>query len=381
MSFSGVGSNTSSRGASYEDVPTFFELLAADRLVATLQDAISYGLSVYGQRSEVCRRLLDKEDELFFLIRSMLERVSLQTHGAAFSEAVYGLRRVPVRGEPGTLLSPSQKRLSLMLLTLQPFLKGKLMRLYTASCMMNNTHSREPFYGALKRVLTRERDIRSAAQLVFQKVFPFWYTSLEALDLGYKLSYLLGMTQYFSPGLHAMGLRVSRMSSQDLARILKEKTRHRQARLDALSRDHSRGWIRSLAAYLKKYYLQTRFFVNDNATTALVLLVFGFKVVEWWYISAEERMQGGKGPLPVPPPPPAVPPHGGMYPLPRDGHLCAICRNKRVNPTMVSQSGYVFCYPCVFKHVETHNSCPVTGRHPVGTADLRRLFVSSERQM
>lgn len=373
MSFSGVGSSPNADG----DAPTFFELLASDRLVVTLQDAISYGLSVYGQRSEVCRRLLNREDELFFLVRVLTENMSLQAHGASFAEAVYGLRRVPVGSSPGTLLSPSQQRLSLMLLTLQPFLKGKLMKLHNS--LEEQSVMRVPsesLFSCLKRLILREKDIASAATLLFLRVFPVWYTSVESLDLLYKLAYLLGLTQYYSPGLHFMGLRVSRVSSQDLARILQEKSRHRESKLAALRSQHEIGWMKSFAAYLKTGYLKSKFFVNDNATKSLVLLVFGFKVVEWWYTSAEERMQGVRGPIPVPPPPPAVPPRGGMYVLPKDSRICAICRRKRVNPTIVSQSGYVFCYPCVFKHVDQHNSCPVTGICPIQTSDLRRIFVS-----
>ncbi len=27
---------------------------------------------------------------------------------------------------------------------------------------------------------------------------------------------------------------------------------------------------------------------------------------------------------------------------------------------MVEVSGYVFCYPCIFRHVSEHGRCPVT---------------------
>lgn len=359
MSFTGVGSHA--------DVPTFFELIAADRLVTTLQDAISYGLSVYGQRSDLCRRLLEREDEVFFLVRLMLERVSLRTHGASFAEAVYGLRRVPV-GE-SLLLSPSQKRLSLMLLTLQPFLKGTLMKLYKRT-MQQNTRRRTTCSRGME-------SLYSALRVGFQKACPLWYTSAEALDLGYKLFYLLGMTPYYSPGLHMLGIRIARISPQDHARILREKIQHRQARLRAVSRHHhGRGWLSSVLAHIKTRYLQTRYYVNDHATTGLVLLVFGFKLVEWWYTSAQERMHGSMGTknMPIPPPPPQIPPQGGMYTLPKETHICAICRKTRVNPTMVSKTGYVFCYPCVFRHVQEHGSCPVTGTCPISMSDLCRLF-------
>lgn len=49
--------------------PTFFELVAADRLMASLKAAVVYSLSVYAQRRPSLHRLLDREDELFFLLR------------------------------------------------------------------------------------------------------------------------------------------------------------------------------------------------------------------------------------------------------------------------------------------------------------------------
>ncbi|KAK8953263.1 Peroxisome biogenesis protein 12 [Platanthera guangdongensis] len=38
-------------------------------------------------------------------------------------------------------------------------------------------------------------------------------------------------------------------------------------------------------------------------------------------------------------------------PLPRDRTICPLCSQKRVNPSVLAISGFVFCYSCIFKYV------------------------------
>lgn len=40
--------------------------------------------------------------------------------------------------------------------------------------------------------------------------------------------------------------------------------------------------------------------------------------------------------------------------------ICPICKEKFVNPTALSSSGYVFCYTCIRQHLQVFNACPVT---------------------
>jgi hypothetical protein len=46
--------------------------------------------------------------------------------------------------------------------------------------------------------------------------------------------------------------------------------------------------------------------------------------------------------------------------LPVDVRRCPLCAGERTNAALCSTSGYVFCYPCIYRHVEAHGSCPVT---------------------
>ena len=55
--------------------------------------------------------------------------------------------------------------------------------------------------------------------------------------------------------------------------------------------------------------------------------------------------------------------------------LCPLCTKKRSNECVLSVSGFVFCYPCIFKFIRTHNRCPLTN-YPCTTKDIIRIYAS-----
>ena len=282
-SFGAEATTSSQAPGGSEALPTFFELYAAERLVGTLQDAMSYALSVYGQRSAFCRRLLDRQDEFFFLVRVLLENATLRSSHASFSEAVYGMRRVSqsrssgrsTQGPPA-MLTPAQRKLSLMLLTLAPFLKAKLMAMYKSSVSGapgEDADGGETDATAAILPLLQQGRYSQAAKTLSRRVFPGAYTLAEGIDLYYKLMYLLELSPYYSPLLHVLGLRVARVSPHDAAALRRSKESGRRAQLASSSA-------------LGNLYHKSRYFLNDHATSFIIVLVFAFKVVEWWYVIA-----------------------------------------------------------------------------------------------
>ena len=57
----------------------------------------------------------------------------------------------------------------------------------------------------------------------------------------------------------------------------------------------------------------------------------------------------------------------------RDRNECPLCHRLRTNPALLP-SGYVFCYPCIYAHVEEHQQCPVT-LVPAQLDDIRKLYI------
>jgi peroxin-12 len=115
MSFVALGGDAGVR-------PTFFELVAAEKLMPSLKAAVVYSLSVYAQRRPSLHRLLDKEDELFFVLSVLLDRQALASGSGSFAEGLYGLRRATAAqggstgGSTRQPLTPSQRSMSLILL-------------------------------------------------------------------------------------------------------------------------------------------------------------------------------------------------------------------------------------------------------------------------
>ena len=141
----------------------------------------------------------------------------------------------------------------------------------------------------------------------------------------------------------------------------------------------------------------------DSLKILLPTSIFFLKFLEWWHASDLARQLSAKTAASIELPPPAGP-KPPLAPAPdseedgvvkklvkakeaEESDLCPICDREITNPT-ATQTGYVFCYPCVFKWVQDGDGpgfegddgrkgrCPVTGVQLLGgTEGLRRLMI------
>lgn len=100
-------------------------------------------------------------------------------------------------------------------------------------------------------------------------------------------------------------------------------------------------------------------------TRSLELGAFFLQFLSWWN---EENYNTNIMSLPVPPPP-KIPEIAKQY-----KGICPICCKKQHIHTLLSVSGYVFCYQCILPMVRTHKKCPVT-HYPAKEDDLIRLYI------
>ena len=70
--------------------PTFFELVAADRLVPSLRSALAYSLGVLAERRPSLLRVLEYEDEAFALFMLLVEAHSFAQGSGSLAESLYG---------------------------------------------------------------------------------------------------------------------------------------------------------------------------------------------------------------------------------------------------------------------------------------------------
>ncbi|KAH0927898.1 hypothetical protein HID58_020154 [Brassica napus] len=373
--------------------PTFFEMAAAQQLPSSLRAALTYSLGVFALRRSFLHRILDYEDEFFAALMLILEGHSLRTTDASFAESLYGLKRKSVRLRlrlcKGSGLEKRQRILSVVFLVLLCY------RILSRSCMVYITrrgklgsgrvYGEQRIKGLMKLTFSQGRSQLFQEGIVGIRSFLFEVCSClsfipgvistvlccAGLSFTYQLLYLLDATGFYSLGLQALGVQVCRATGQELM-----DTSSRISKIRNHERERLRGppWLKTVQGAL----LSCSYAVLDYAQTGLIAAVFIFKMMEWWYQSAEERLTAPTVyPPPPPPPSPKVAKEG--IPLPPDRTLCALCSQKRANLSVVTVSGFVFCYSCVFKYVSQYKRCPVT-LIPASVDQIRRLFHDTQKK-
>jgi peroxin-12 len=368
MAFVQLGGDHSAR-------PTYFEVYAADKLVPSLRAAVTYTLSVLGQRRGWANRLLDYEDEVSSAVMLYLDFQSLRATSGTFAESIYGLRRAQLRGS--TVAEPITRRQQLLALAaevLVPLLRAKASRLYqehtgrTVLGLALGRHRRGQ--APPPAAHTPLQQLRRRALRLFLALYPYLHAGWEGAHFVYQLLYLLDASQCHSPLLQLLGTKLVRLTGPEVHRAEQQRAQLRQQQLQRAGEGRPRA-----AAALARAWVHASAALSDHSRSALVLAVFGFKALEWWYSSAEDALAANRV-LPPPPAPRAPLPAPGGVGLPPSREQCPLCCKRRVNPAVLAVSGYVFCYPCVFSHVVQHSCCPVT-RFPASLDSVRKLYDAS----
>lgn len=120
------------------------------------------------------------------------------------------------------------------------------------------------------------------------------------------------------------------------------------------------NWTDLLSANFKKSTI-----LSGMVFRALELSAFFLQFIQWWQ---NETHNGSLTKLPNPEPPSKHPDATERY---RD--ICPICLQRWAIPTVNRISGYVFCYKCIVKHVDSNGKCPVT-KYETTIDDLVRLY-------
>jgi len=360
-------------GGDQSSDPTYFEVVASDRLVPSLKSAVVYALSVLSQRHSWLHRLLDYEDELLALVMFAVDWHSLSSTDATFAESLYGMRRRQLASASGAsdVINSQQKQLALAAEVVLPYLRSKAERLYRLHAnqgLLGLAVGRAAQQQQLSGEVTWQQRLRVHAVRSFVAAYPYLHAAMEGSTLAWHMAYLLGKGPAHRPVLHVLGMKLARVSAHDLMRQDRAK---QAARAAALQATYAPGRHAAFGA-VQRGALRGLALVSDHSRSALILGVFGFKALEWWFTSAEGRLAAGKA-VPPPPPPPPIPPARGGTGLPADPCACPLCRRPCTSPAQLSVSGYVFCYQCVFPHVMQHGVCPVT-LLPATLDHVRRLY-------
>ena len=377
--------------------PTFFELIAAERLAPSLKGALAYALGTLANAGApgVAHYALDRGDEVFAALTFLAELKSFASGDGSLAESVYGLQRVPrtltsarVRSDGRYRIDGWQRFLSAAILAFGPYARSKAAALHerlapeqyvdarrrssvfeASGDRVGVSESEDAAIEAAVRARREARGLRGAATRAFVAAYPAANALAEAATFVTWTGYLLGRWNVNDPTLMLVDCYVTRALPAELEANARELDAYRQRQLAGARASNS-----AASRVLGVGALKTKNFIMDYAQSALIAAVIGFKLTEWWYGAAEERVVGAAT-LPVPPPPPRPPPHPEGIALPDDTSLCPLCRKQIRNPAVLTCSGYVFCFACVHAHVDRYGDCPVS-RHRAfnGVDDIRRVY-------
>lgn len=126
--------------------------------------------------------------------------------------------------------------------------------------------------------------------------------------------------------------------------------------------------------------------VAVSLSTSLSLGVFFLQFLEWWYSSDNQSAVKALTSLPAPPPPlhlqqeqssqdplPIPANHSGRTQPGTDNRNCPLCQRLRTNATVLSTSGFVFCYRCIYTYVKANRRCPLSS-YPTELQHLIKIY-------
>ncbi|KAK2753269.1 ubiquitin-protein ligase peroxin 12 [Arachnomyces sp. PD_36] len=387
--------------------PSLFELLSEQQLSALLPPSLRYLLAVATHRHpRYLLPALNSFDELYALLSLVVERYYLRTFGGSFTENFYSLKRERVLrvkngeiprsqlGAPSAVSETLKLRTSdvwknLAVMVGIPYLKRKLDESYDihaapqASLVVGGGPRYSPSDDLPHNPTVRQR-LLHYYKWFLRNVYPSINAAYYFSILAFNLAYLFDNTKYSSPFLWFIGSRIRRLSPSDFRAIA--AITQGKPKTPARSRPGS-----NLLGFLNPQMLYPQ--LLSSLRFLLPTSIFALKFLEWWHASDFSRQLTRKAtetldlPAPLvsgmpPPPPPPIsksekpsslksstsnkpttqsrlskPPisYSTLLPIftvplppPDSENICPICLNQLLNPT-ACQTGYVFCYVCIFR--------------------------------
>ncbi|KAK7067011.1 ubiquitin-protein ligase peroxin 12 [Halocaridina rubra] len=330
------------------DRPSIFDVIAQDSLMSTLQPAVKHAFRVLAENNPArygwC---LLYHSELFLLFNLIIQHHYLANYGASFAENFYDLKRVNLKSarklKPLSLSRRSHIR-SLMTLVGFPYLHASFERVFLQLREMEGDDT------------LPKRGWKPVLQRFFLRLWPHVHFVWESLILIFYLRYMLGKSKFHSPLLLFCGVRLATRNEEDF-QIIDE-------RAEAMLAFRN---IRNIPQ-LGHWGMER---IGSLLTNSLEVTAFFLQFLDWFYSSGSTPRSIMSKPIPSPPQESDVKKLKSL----KSGD-CPICCKTRKQDTVLSVSGYVFCYSCILLYVKRERKCPVTG-YPAASTQLIRIYLDA----
>lgn len=355
--------------------PTIFEILSADELSNLLTPSLRYVLVHYTHKyPRYLLKLYSFFDEINLIGRLAIEYKFLTRWNLTFTEKFYAIKRVLNQGIPFKNVPQlaHKKKLTrrqilglLFFLVGIPYLRDKLDVVYE-KWLAEYLMDKERF---------SKKDSKTVGKLLFIKLYPFVTTVGTVFLILLLIMYISGKTVFPSVATYLLNMKYIRATAQDEA-ISKINDSKPVSRIRPLSLGES--FQRS---GISRLFSPFKFSLVGAFDTVFPVMMFSLKFLEWWQQNDQirtlltdnldnfikETITSEKS-FPVPK---AAKPEANNRYTRHEYSDCAICKEEIQNPAVL-ETGYVFCYPCIMKHLtenkdkDTGGRCPITGIRLLG---------------
>jgi len=292
--------------------PSIFELFAQQQLKSGIREGAKYLSKVLVEQiPSIPQSLFYKFDEYYLLLDLLVEYSHLKVYNCSFSELFYRLKRI---NENGLQLTNRQILVSLMFLSVLPYLRQKLLNSYLIE--------KEVQY----RTITDHRSFKQKLHHLNYKLYPKLFTCIDLINFINRLTYATGLSKKHSIDLHTCQSILTYQNPDDL-----ERSTFSQILLNLFGLGINSG------AFFMQFL--DHWFIEQKSTSFFQMP----------FVKCPERINPSN-----------------------DNTLCSICTKPKVNPTVISVSGYVFCFDCVHDYVKVFKRCPIT-YYPVSIDNLIKL--------
>ena len=325
--------------------PSIFELTASDQLRGGLREASRYLLNTLKQYKTFQR--IPPVDETVLAIDMLIEYVHLRAYNASYAENLYNLIRYSRNNkEKITSIWPS-----IVGLTLVPYMRRKI----------------DNYFEELNYKPTRTAD-----EVRRLRLYRLLTSSASFIDLICMLRFAVGQSNYhnITNCITGINLNCKTMIAQDMLVEDGNGLNFSKVTADLLARVLTVG----------SYVIQFLDFWNTHSnSTPLFSASLPIPKPPKKFLQLDDGDDDDDNDPKQPNSSTAKPIDSIPYTDERSSSICLICEHVRQNECALSNTGYVFCYSCIYKYVKTKHRCPITG-NPATLDNIVRLYQDNNNQ-
>lgn len=312
--------------------PSIFEVIAQESLAEDVRPAFNRVIKFLSACNPEHYGWFDKWcDEIYLLLNSFLQYNYLKHRSASFEETFYGLERVSLKLNYSSALSSKQKFLSLICLSVLPYLNSKWEKQTEKYCLENTDSD---------GLLNIPKNFKESF-VTFYRVCHFTWRIVILMQY---ILYMTGRSQH-----HSFLLRLMKISL-----VYRDAGQHKT--INELWRY---AWNDSSNFPKISGELLIR-----TITFAMETGAFFLQCLNWYHSGQNEQIKINVLPVPKPP----INNYNNVSSI-----NCPICYKKRRIETALATSGEVFCFKCIKQIIDKTGKCPVTGI-PSTVNDLIRIY-------